>query len=182
MKLLEPLIEEESIYFFSSCQLVKIYRNFKILLFIGQHSNLCWLFICWHDKKKITLNKALLYHVICPDILLFFTRKVSSICPENWVEIFLKKHFYFYVQFLFSKKAATKFPTLFDNYLLNFFIIFWKGKCYFSKDFTHLLNRAMQNNVFKAILKLQSNFLLETNFSNFSCMFLNPNNFFQFEF
>ena len=38
------------------------------------------------------------------------------------------------------------------------------------KAFTHLLNRATQNNVFKVIMKLQSNFLLE---NNFPCCFFN---------
>ena len=31
--------------------ILKIYRNFKILLFIGQHSNLCWLFI-WLTRQE----------------------------------------------------------------------------------------------------------------------------------
>lgn len=112
------------VFFSHHFRILKIYRNFKIvLLLIGQHSNFCWLFFFANTtRKKRTFKQGT--SLPC-DILLFFTRKVSSICPEYWVEIFFKKHFCFYVQFLFSKKASKiwqNFPLdLTITYLLNFF-------------------------------------------------------------
>ena len=53
MKLLEPLIEEESIYFFSSCQLVKIYL-YILLSNIRWKTNFNW----FKEKRYLKLGTS----------------------------------------------------------------------------------------------------------------------------
>ena len=108
---------------------------------------------------------ALIFCYFSREKCLPFVQKIGLKYFSRSISIFLYSSF--------SLRRPQKYDKIFHliwQFLLKFLYIILKRQMLLQKAFTHLLNRATQNNVFKVIMKLQSNFLLE---NNFPCCFFN---------